>query len=268
MSSPPDAVAATFAGDPDDLGDAEVTALAARVGHDFADRHLLHLALTHRSWCAEHPGHDSNERLEFLGDAVLGVVVTDHLYRTYADLPEGELAKARAWVVSAASLAEVASDLGLGDAMRLGKGEDQSGGRSKPSILADAFEAVIGAVYLDAGLDAARSFVLSSLAAHIASAADGPGGHDHKTQLQELAARRYEQLPVYELRDEGPDHDKRFFAVVRLGGETFGIGEGRSKKQAEQAAAKAAWDRLIDVGDELTTSEVGPPAGREDTTDA
>jgi ribonuclease-3 len=242
--------------------------LAATVRHDFDDPDLLVLAVTHRSWCAEHPGDLPNERLEFLGDAVLGVVVTDHLFRTHPELPEGELAKARAWVVSAPSLAQVAAGLGLGEALRLGKGEHRSGGRAKPSILADAFEAVIGAIYLDGGLEAARRFVLDRLEERIDEAADGPGGHDHKTQLQELAARLWEELPVYELRDEGPDHDKRFYAVVRLAGVARGDGEGRSKKQAEQAAARMAWDRLvIELGDDAEPTRVGRRA-EEESTDA
>jgi ribonuclease-3 len=173
---------------------------------------------------------------------VLGLVVTTHIYDTFGDMPEGELAKVRASVVSAAALAEVGAEIGLGAVLRLGKGEDASGGRSKASILADAMEAVIGATYLDQGWPAARGLVLGLLDDRIERAAEGPGGHDYKTQLQELAAREFEQLPVYDLRDEGPDHDKMFFAVVRLGDEAKGTGEGRSKKHAEQAAARAAWD--------------------------
>jgi ribonuclease-3 len=186
----------------------------------------------------------SNERLEFLGDAVLGLVVTDHIFRTYPDLPEGELAKVRATVVSAAALAEVALELELGDALLLGKGEDASGGREKPSILADATEAVIGAVYLDGGWPAAADLVLGLLGDRIAAAAAGPGGQDYKTRLQELAARELESLPEYVVVDEGPDHAKRFFATVLLNGEQHGAGEGRSKKQAEQAAARVAWESL------------------------
>jgi ribonuclease-3 len=198
---------------------------------------------------AEAPdGGGSNERLEFLGDAVLGLVVTDHIYRAYPDLPEGELAKVRASVVSAAALAEVAVELGLGDALALGKGEDASGGREKPSILADATEAVIGAVYLDGGWDASQPFVLDLLGDRIADAAAGPGGQDYKTRLQELSARTYESVPVYEVTDEGPDHAKQFFAAVRVGEQRFAGGEGRSKKQAEQAAAKLAWEALRPVG--------------------
>jgi ribonuclease-3 len=199
--------------------------------------------MAHRSWCAETPGAISNERLEFLGDAVLGLVVTDHLFRTY-ELPEGELAKVRASVVNSAALAEVAEELDLGIALLLGKGEDASGGREKPSILADAMEAVIGAVYLDGGWEAAERLVMTLLGERIAEAAEGPGGQDFKTRLQELAARRFESLPRYEVTDEGPDHAKRFFATVAVAGVVSGNGEGRSKKQAEQAAARSAWTVL------------------------
>ena len=187
---------------------------------------------------------DSNERLEFLGDAVLGLVVTDHVYRSYPDLPEGELAKVRASVVSAAALAEIAAELDLGPSLRLGKGEAASGGREKPSILADAMEAVIGAVYIDGGWDAAATLVMTLLGDRITDAAAGPGGQDYKTRLQELSARAYEAIPEYEVVDEGPDHAKRFFASVRVGERRFTGGEGRSKKQAEQAAARQAWEAL------------------------
>jgi ribonuclease-3 len=200
--------------------------------------------MAHRSWCAETPGETSNERLEFLGDAVLGLVITAHLFRTYPELPEGELAKVRASVVNSEALAEVAAELGLGDALLLGKGEDSSGGREKPSILADAMEAVIGAVYLDGGWDAAAGLVMTLLGDRVEEGAAGPGGQDYKTRLQELAAHRFDQLPRYEIRDEGPDHAKRFFATVSIGGRPRGRGEGRSKKQAEQAAAREAWHTL------------------------
>jgi ribonuclease-3 len=200
--------------------------------------------MAHRSWCAETPGVKSNERLEFLGDAVLGLVVTDHIFRTYPELPEGELAKVRAAVVNAGALAELAAELDLGRALHLGKGEDASGGREKPSILADAMEAVIGAVYIDGGYDAARSLIMGLLGDRIEEAAAGPGGQDFKTLLQELAAQRFDQLPQYAVDDEGPDHAKRFFATVRIAGDVRGSGEGRSKKQAEQAAARVAWQAL------------------------
>lgn len=218
--------------------------LADRLGRPFADPSLLDRALAHRSWCAEAHAEASNERLEFLGDAVLGLVVTDFLYRTY-DLPEGELAKVRASVVNSEALAEVAISLDLGEALLLGKGEDASGGREKPSILADAMEAVIGAAYIDGGWPAASELVLGLLADRISEAAAGPGGQDYKTRLQELVARDYEQLPRYRVVDEGPDHAKHFYATVSVGGVEHGRGHGRSKKQAEQAAARAAWQALV-----------------------
>lgn len=219
--------------------------LCARLGYEFADLDLLALAVTHRSFSAENPGAVPNERLEFLGDSVLGVVVTEHIFRAYPDLPEGELAKLRASVVSAATLAAVAEELDLGSVVRLGKGEAASGGRNKASILADALEAVIGSVFLDGGLDAVRPLILDLLDDRITTSAEGPGGHDYKTRLQELAARHFEQLPAYEVRDEGPDHEKRFFATVLLDGRRQGTGEGRSKKLSEQAAARSAWEVLV-----------------------
>ncbi len=218
--------------------------LLGRLGRTFSDPELLERAVSHRSWCAEQGGLPSNERLEFLGDAVLGLVVTDYIFRRNPDLPEGELAKIRSAVVSTAALAEVAAELGLGEALRLGRGEDASGGRGKPSILADAMEAVIGATYLDGGWTAADTLVLGLLEARIDDAVSGPGGHDFKTRLQEVAAHTYEALPVYLTTDAGPDHAKEFHTEVRLAGRLLGEGAGRSKKQAEQAAARVAWDAL------------------------
>ena len=225
-------------------GESARSQLAQRLQWSPQDPKLLAQALAHRSWCAEAAGEPSNERLEFLGDAVLGLVVTAHIYSEYPDLPEGELAKVRASVVSAPALSEIAAALGVGEALQLGKGEDSSGGRSKPSLLADAMEALIGAVYLDAGLDAASRLVLTLLADRIADAAAGPGGEDYKTRLQELSSQRFDQLPVYTVTDTGPDHAKHFRATVSIAGEERGQGEGRSKKQAEQAAAQVAWQAL------------------------
>ena len=210
---------------------------------------LLLQALRHRSWCAENPGWESNERLEFLGDSVLGLIVTTHLFRTYSDIPEGELTKVRASVVNSATLAEVAIELDLGPSLMLGKGEDQSGGREKPSILADATEALIGACYIDQGWDAAEAAVMAHFGARIEEAAAGPGGQDYKTRLQELCARLFDQLPRYTVTDQGPDHAKEFDATVSLKGEPRGFGRGRSKKQAEQAAAREAWEHLSQVTD-------------------
>lgn len=222
-------------------------ALNARLGTPFADEARLAAALAHRSWIAEHPGHPSNERLEFLGDAVLGLVVTDHIFGAYPELPEGEMAKVRASVVSAAALSEVAVELFLGEAILLGKGESASGGREKPSILADALEAVIGAVYLERGWDAASRVVLELLGDRIVSASEGPGGQDYKTRLQELSVRHFTELPRYSVSDDGPDHAKSFYAEVRIAGEVRGRGEGRSKKQAEAFAARRAWESLLDL---------------------
>jgi len=227
-----------------DQADTERAALAERLGWEVRDKELFAQALAHRSWCAEHPGKEPNERLEFLGDAVLGLIVTDYLYRSYPDLPEGELAKARAAVVNSVSLAGAARQLHLGTALLLGKGEDSSGGRLKPSILADAMEAVIGAVYLDAGYAATEQIVLRLLEERLRGAARGPGEEDYKTRLQELCAQTYDELPVYRVKDSGPDHAKVFEAEVLVGGKSRGRGEGRSKKQAEQMAARDAWFRL------------------------
>jgi ribonuclease-3 len=200
--------------------------------------------VAHRSYCAENPPTRSNERQEFLGDAVLGLVVTDYIFRTYPDLPEGQLAKVRASVVNSASLAEVAADLEVGGALLLGKGEAASGGSQKPSILADAMEALIGATYLDGGWEPASALVLRLLGDRILKAAKGPGGQDHKTRLQELASSRFGRLPSYSVVDEGPDHAKRFVATVTLDGRGWEGEEGRSKKQAEQSAARIAWSEL------------------------
>ena len=222
----------------------DFTEFEERLGHRFTDQELIKRALSHRSWCAEHPGEVSNERLEFLGDAILGLVVTDIVYRDYPDLSEGELAKLRASVVNAEALAQLASDLDLGRSVLLGRGEDQSGGRSKASILSDAMEAVIGAVYLDAGWESSRELVTTLVADFIVEAAKGPGERDFKTRLQELAVQLLDETPRYEVRDQGPDHAKEFEATVFLRGTARGTGRGTSKKQAEQEAAAAAWGWL------------------------
>ena len=238
--------------------------LAARLGHDFADPGLLVEAVTHRSWCAEHVGTLSNERLEFLGGAVLGLVVADYLFQVEGAMPEGELAMARAAVVSTEALAQVASVLELGQFLRLGKGEDATGGREKRSILADSMEAIIGAVYVDAGLAAARTLLLPLVAERLAGAVAGPGEADHKTRLQEASARQYGQVPRYEVSGTGPDHDRRFTAVVRIGGTERGQGTGRSKKEAEQAAARVAWQSLRDEPE--PTNEPEPTTETESRT--
>lgn len=218
--------------------------LAGRLGCPAIDRTILRQAVSHRSWCAEHGAVPSNERLEFLGDSVLGIIVTDHTFRTYPDLDESELSRLRAAVVSATALADVAHDLELGDALLLGKGEAATGGRTKTSILADGLEAVIGAVYVDGGWVDANGLVLRLLGDQIATAALGPGENDYKSILQELAAQRGDPPPTYDLDAAGPDHRKTFNARVRVAGTAMGEGAGSTKKAAEQAAAEAALSAL------------------------
>ncbi len=217
--------------------------LCARLGYEFANVSLLETAMHHRSWNAENDGGESNERLEFLGDAVLGWVVADIVYTQHSDLPEGKLTDLRKSVVNANALAEVAIDLGIGEFLMLGKGEDGAGGRSKTSILSDALEAVIGAVYIDAGPQVTHEVVTALMGKRIVDAVGGLDRLDSKTRLQELAA----QLGVsvhYAVEDEGPDHDKLFFATVIVGDRKLGHGEGKSKKAAEQIAAEIACDVL------------------------
>jgi ribonuclease-3 len=211
-------------------------ALGVQVSAEALDR-----ALTHRSYAYEHNGLPTNERLEFLGDSVLGLVVTDALFRDHPDLPEGQLAKLRAAVVQMSALAEVARGLNLGAYLRLGHGEDMTGGRDKPSILADTLEAVIGAVYLNCGLAEASALVHRLFDPVIARATMLGAGLDWKTSLQELTAARSLGVPEYLVDEEGPDHQKSFTAVVRVGGKILGGGAGRSKKAAEQQAAQTAW---------------------------
>jgi ribonuclease-3 len=218
--------------------------LAGRLGHRFEDPGLLEQALSHRSWCGEQGNAPSNERLEFLGDAVLGLVVAQHAYLVFPDLPEGRLAKIRAAVVNARALAEVAAELGVGEELLLGKGEESTGGRTKASILADAVEALIGAVYLDAGWDAAQPLVMRLLGERIDRAAALPDDFDHKSRLQELSVRNGEGTPRYVVEGWGPDHDRRYRAEVYVGGECRGTGEGSSKKDAEQDAALSAWAKV------------------------
>jgi ribonuclease-3 len=177
---------------------------------------------------------------------VLGLIITDHAFHAYPTLSEGELTDVRKAVVNAVTLAEVADELDLGDHLLLGKGEEQSGGREKPSILADALEAVLGAVYVTAGTGEAHDLVLRLLGGRVAEAhAGGPGGQDYKSRLQELAARQFDEQPRYETLAEGPDHARRFHVTVRVGGRERGEGDGRSKKQAEQVAAKDAYATLV-----------------------
>jgi ribonuclease III len=221
--------------------------LEAAIGYSFRNPGLANQSVAHRSWCAEHD-QPSNERLEFLGDSVLGLVVTAYLYENFPQLPEGDLAKLRASVVNSVTLAEVATGINLGDFLLLGKGERSTGGRQKSSILADALEAVIGAVYLDGGWDGAAPLVLGLLSDRIHDYSRGPGGADYKTRLQELSARRFDSPPSYRVSGAGPDHAKEFDAEVIIAGAVRGTGHGRSKKQAEQAAAQMAWNWIFESG--------------------
>ncbi len=207
---------------------------------------LRQVALTHRSYAFEQGLEANNERLEFLGDAVLGLVVTDLAFREFPGMPEGNLAKLRAAIVNMAALAEVARDLGLGELVLLGKGEEMSGGRDKASILADTLEAVLGAAYLDRGLDAARKVIERLFRPRMIAYVRGEGGRDYKTLLQELASQDLHALPEYRLRERGPDHEKEFTATVYLAGKAWGNGRGRSKKEAEQQAARQAFVKLTE----------------------
>ena len=212
---------------------------------------LLTLALTHRSYAYEHGGLPTNERLEFLGDSVLGVVVTERLYKRYPDRPEGELAKIRASVVNMHALADVARGLGeggLGRHLYLGRGEELTGGRDKASILADGLESLFGAMFLDHGLDTSREIILAIFDDVIAKAGKLGAGLDWKTSLQELSSERELGPPQYQITSTGPDHDKEFTATAVVGGENLGTGVGRSKKEAEQKAAALAWEKLNNRG--------------------
>ena len=220
--------------------------LEEKLGYTFHDRRLLENALTHSSYANENKskGETSNERLEFLGDSVLGMVVADHLYRTHPDMPEGELTRTRAALVCEDSLVEVAAQLELGQYLKLGRGEDAGGGRKRPSIQADAVEAVIAAVYLDGGIGSARKLITNFILTNNEREQEG-AVRDFKTALQELVQRESGRVLSYRLMGEsGPDHAKVFSVEVDLNGRPIGAGEGRSKKEAEQNAAKAAMAKL------------------------
>jgi ribonuclease III len=246
--------------------------LCVDLGVPDLDPGLLHRALTHRSFAYENGGLPTNERLEFLGDAVLGVVVTEALYRTHPDLSEGRLAKLRAAVVNARALADVARTLGLGDHLLLGRGEESTGGRDKSSILSDGVEALIGAVYIDKGFVVAGEVVHHLFDPLMLSAAELGAGLDWKTSLQELSADLGLGVPEYLIEDTGPDHEKTFTARVRVGDGVYGHGTGRSKKEAEQQAAETAW-RTIRDDDPFGTAAasrdngVTPPAAGDHDTD-
>ncbi len=205
---------------------------------------LLELALTHRSFAYESGGIPTNERLEFLGDAVLGLVVTDELYHRFPDLAEGQLAKFRSAVVNARALAQLARSLDVGSFLRLGRGEETTGGRNKSSILADTFEAILGAVYLDHGIEVARKLILRLFSDLLDQAAKLGAGLDWKTSLQELTAELGIGVPSYAVTESGPDHAKEFAAQVVIGSKFYGHGLGSNKKEAEQQAAASAYAQL------------------------
>jgi ribonuclease-3 len=232
-------------------------ALDRILGVRFRDGSLRELALTHRSHAFEHDLPANNERLEFLGDAVLGVVVTDMAFREFPEMPEGELAKLRAAIVNMGALADVARDLGLGRFVLLGRGEAMSGGRDKSSILADALEALLGAIYLDRGLSTARKLIERVFRPRMIAYVRGEGERDYKTILQELASAEVHSVPEYRIRERGPDHQKEFTATVFLAGREWGTGMGRSKKEAEQQAAHQAYVRLSERAEPATSSGDG-----------
>ena len=215
--------------------------LEEKIGYHFHDRDLLTTALTHSSYANEKHGEaQSYERLEFLGDSILGLVTAEFLYTHVPCLPEGRMTRLRAELVCEVSLHKTALELGLGRYMRLGRGEEHTGGRERPSILADMVEAIIAAMYLDSGMDQARSFILERIL-HDVEFGDSHRSADYKTQLQELVQRRSNQVITYRLKGEsGPDHDKTFLFEVLINGETCGEGSGKTKKEAEQMAARKA----------------------------
>jgi ribonuclease-3 len=235
--------------------------LRAALGVPDLDLAGLELALTHRSYAYEHGGLPTNERLEFLGDTVLGLVVTDTLYYRHPDVSEGRLAKLRAAVVNARALAEVGRKLGVGAHLRLGRGEEATGGRDKSSILADTVEALLGVIYLQHGFEVATR-VVRSLFEPLLDEADTLGaGLDWKTSLQELTSIHGLGVPEYEVAESGPDHAKEFTASVRVGEGRYGAGRGQSKKVAEQEAAESAWREIRDRLGSIATAD--PCLGRD-----
>jgi ribonuclease III len=256
--------------DGDSASQRSVDRLSARlfeVVGETIDEPLLLRALTHRSYAYENGGLPNNERLEFLGDSVLGLVVTDSLYAAHPDLAEGRLAKLRAAVVNMRALADVARTLGLGEDVFLGRGEETTGGRDKASILADTMEAVIGTVYLSAGMPAATIFVHHLLDTLMESSANLGAGLDWKTSLQELTAAGSLGVPEYRVTEQGPDHEKVFEAESVVGSELLGSGSGRSKKEAEQKAAEVAWTELNRRANAVLSSDVEPVRPDDDDTE-
>ena len=218
--------------------------LENRIHYTIKNKKLLHEALSHSSYANEGKRTRSNERLEFLGDSVLSIIVAKHLFTHYTHLPEGELTKLRASLVCEKSLHEFACDFGLGEFLLLGKGEELTGGRERPSIIADAFEALLAAIYLDGGMEQARKFVLQFIPEHL-NPKQAKGLNDYKTTLQEIIQQNKEEKIEYvPIEETGPDHDKTFVVEVHLNSNVIGTGRGKSKKQAEQFAAKEALELM------------------------
>lgn len=223
-----------------------IRAFEEKIGYEFKDKTYIQTALTHSSFANEHKEFNYNERLEFLGDSVLGLVVSDYLFRARNDLPEGKLTRLRANVVCEESLSAVARKINLGDHLFLGKGEKASGGSDRDSILADAMEAVIAAIYLDGGFDQAKDFILSNLRDTIAKNIDGNIFRDYKTILQEIIQGNNGKISYKLVGESGPDHNKEFEMQVKCGQDTIGIGKGKNKKEAEKEAAR---DALVKMGE-------------------
>lgn len=216
------------------------------IDYKFNNKEYILEALTHSSYSNENKRYNFNERLEFLGDSVLSIVVSDYLFKNEKELPEGELTKLRASIVCEESLSEVANNIKLGEYMLLGKGEEATGGRERISILADAFEAVIAAIYLDGSIEDAKKFILTNMEYIISDARRGKIFRDYKTQLQEVLQGKGESNIWYKLIDEkGPDHNKRFIMEVGINKDVLGVGEGKSKKEAEQFAARVALNKIL-----------------------
>lgn len=223
-----------------------IRAFEEKIGYEFKDKTYIQTALTHSSFANEHKEFNYNERLEFLGDSILGLVVSDYLFRARNDLPEGKLTRLRANVVCEESLSVVARKINLGDHLFLGKGEKTSGGSDRDSILADATEAVIAAIYLDGGFDQAKDFILSNLRDTIAKNIDGNIFRDYKTILQEIIQGNNGKISYKLVGESGPDHNKEFEMQVKCGQDTIGIGKGKNKKEAEKEAAR---DALVKMGE-------------------
>lgn len=226
------------------------------IGYQFKDKGKMLMALTHSSYVNENKNGnrnrnseknpESNERLEFLGDSVLNHLVAGYLYSEFPHLPEGEMTKIRALIVCETSLLKCSLNIGINNYLLLGKGEELTGGRKRPSILADAFEALLGAIFLDGGIENAGTFLLNQMKNIISDSVTGTGFTDYKTQLQELARKKTNNLICYEIISEkGPDHNKEFVSQIKLEGKILGTGKGKSKKEAEQNAAKAALEYFV-----------------------